>query len=307
MNLHQLEVFEAIMRTGSVSEAARALDVSQPAVSKTLRLAEQAAGFVLFRRVRGRLYPSPEAETLLPQVEQVRNELDSVSLLIRQLREGHAGQVVVASAASLGHAFVTPAIAQFSRANPDIRIEVRILPTFQVADLVAQSQADFGLVHEPTPNPYIDGENICQGEAICFMPKDHPLATRRSIGPRDLQGTPLLCYREDTAIGSRVRKAIADAGFRREVEIVINQSEQALDLAEAGAGIAITEPFLYISRPRAGLVGVPFRPAVPFQLRMIRARERPRSRAAAQLERAVRAAIVKAVKKSPFAVREVQK
>lgn len=307
MNLHQLEVFEAIMRTGSVSEAARALDVSQPAVSKTLRLAEQAAGFVLFRRVRGRLYPSPEAETLLPQVEQVRNELTSITLLIRQLREGHAGQVVVAAAASLGHAFVTPAIAQFSRANPAIRIEVRILPTFQVADLVAQSQADFGLVHEPTPNPYIDGENICQAEATCFMAKDHPLAGRRTITPRDLQGTPLLCYREDTAIGSRVRKAIADAGLRREVEIVINQSEQALDLAEAGAGIAVCEPFLYISRPRPGLVGVPFRPAVPFQLRMIRARERPRSRAAAQLERAVRAAIVKAVKKSPFPVKEVGK
>jgi DNA-binding transcriptional LysR family regulator len=307
MNLHQLEVFEAIMRTGSVSEAARALDVSQPAVSKTLRLAEQAAGFVLFRRVRGRLYPSPEAETLLPQVEQVRGELNAIGLLIRQLREGHAGQVVIASAASLGHAFVTPALAQFCPANPAIRIEVRILPTFQVADLVAQSQADFGLVHEPTPNPYIDGENICQGEAVCFMRRDHPLAGRRSLSPRDLQDSPLLCFREDTAIGSRVRKAIADAGFRREVDMVINQTEQALDLAEAGAGIAICEPFLYISRPRPGLVGVPFRPAVPFQLRMIRARERPRSRAAAQLERVVRSTILKTVRKSPFPVKELGK
>ena len=54
------------MRTGSVSQAARALNLSQPAISKSLRLAEQAAGFVLFRRVRGRLFPSPEAETLLP-------------------------------------------------------------------------------------------------------------------------------------------------------------------------------------------------------------------------------------------------
>lgn len=307
MNLHQLEVFEAIMRTGSVSEAARALDVSQPAVSKTLRLAEQAAGFVLFRRVRGRLYPSPEAETLLPQVEQVRNELTAITLLIRQLREGHAGQVVVASAASLGHAFVTPAIAAFSQANPDIRIEVRMLPTFQVADLVAQSQADFGLVHEPTVNPYIDGENLVQGEAVCFLSKDHPLAARRTLAPRDLQDTPLLCYREDTAIGSRVRKAIADAGFRREVDIVINQSEQALDLAEAGAGVAIVEPFLFLARPRPGLVGVPFRPSVPFMLRMIRARERPRSRAAAQLERAVRAVIAKQTRKATFGVREAQK
>ena len=50
MNFRQFEVFEAVMRTGSLSEAARALGVTQPAVSKSLRLTEQAAGFVLFRR-----------------------------------------------------------------------------------------------------------------------------------------------------------------------------------------------------------------------------------------------------------------
>lgn len=299
MNLHQLEVFEAIMRTGSVSEAARTLNVSQPAVSKTLRLAEQAAGFVLFRRVRGRLYPSPEAETLLPQVEQVRNELNAISLLVRQLRDGHAGQVTVASAASLAHAFVTPAVAQFSRENPNIRIEVQVLPTHLVAERVAQSHADFGLVHEPTENPYIDGENICQGDAMCFMPKDHPLAHRKSVGARDLQDSPLLCYHGDTAIGRLVRKAFDEAGLRREIEMVTNQSEQALDLVEAGAGLAITEPFLHIARPRGTIVGVPFRPAIPLHLRIIRARERPRSRAAGQLERVIQGQIERIVRRAP--------
>ena len=93
MNLRQLEIFEAVMRTGSLSAAARSLGVSQPAISKALRLAEQEAGFVLFRRIRGRLFPSPEAETLLPQVERVRSEIGAVSLLLKQLRDGHAGSV----------------------------------------------------------------------------------------------------------------------------------------------------------------------------------------------------------------------
>src|SRR6185436_16031934 len=118
MNLRQLEVFEAVMRTGSVSEAARLLNVSQPAVTKSVRLAEQAAGFVLFRRVRGRLFPSPEAETLRPQVERMRSDLGAITLLLKQLRDGNAGSVTVAAAGGVGHAFVTPAIAQFARARP---------------------------------------------------------------------------------------------------------------------------------------------------------------------------------------------
>jgi DNA-binding transcriptional LysR family regulator len=295
MNLRQLEVFEAVMRTGSVSAAARALNVSQPAVTKSLRLAEQAAGFVLFRRVRGRLFPSPEAETLLPEVERMRSDLGAIAALIRQLRDGNAGSVTVAAPGSVAHPFITPAVAQFTRERPKIRIEVMILPTAMVADRVAQSQADFGVVHQPTDNPYLDGEVICQAEGVCVLPRRHPLAHRKTLSARDLQDETLICYREDTAIGWLVRKALAAAGKRHDVDIVINQSQQALDLVEAGAGVAVMDPFLLIASHHPALVGVPFRPAIPNRLRIIRARERPRSRAASQLERAIRELIVRRI------------
>lgn len=307
MNLRQLEVFEALMRTGSVSEAARQLNVSQPAVTKSLRLAEQAAGLVLFRRAHGRLFPSPEAETLRPQVDRVRSDLGAIAMLLRQLRDGNAGSVTVASVGGVAHAFVTPAVAQFAGARENIRVEVMILPTAAVVDRVAQSQADFGLVHEPTDNPYVDGEPICQVEAVCVMPRRHPLARRRTVGPRDLEAAPLICFREDTAIGGLTRRAFAESGLRRDVDIVINQAHQAVSLVEAGAGIAVIDPFLLIGAPRPALVGVPFRPAIPLRLRVIRPRERPRSRAAARLEREVRALIASRTRESGFAVRDLQR
>jgi DNA-binding transcriptional LysR family regulator len=301
MNLRQLEVFEAVMRTGSVAQAARALGVSQPAISKSLRLAEEAAGFVLFRRVRGRVFPSPEAETLLPQVERVRGDLDTISTLIRQLRDGNAGSVTVAAPGSVAHAFITPAVAAFAQERPNIRVEVMILPTAMVADRVAESQADFGVVHQPIDNPYLDGEVICEADGVCVMRASHPLARRKSLGARDLLGERLICYREDTAIGWLVRRALRAAGERREVDIVINQSQQALDLVEAGAGLAIMDPFLLMADHRPALAAVPFRPLIPNRLRVIRARERPRSRAAAQLERSIRSVILARTSASPLA------
>ena len=300
MNLRQLEVFEAVMRTGSLSDAARALGVSQPAVSKALRLAEESAGFLLFRRVRGRMFPSPEAESLLPQVERVRSDLGAVDLLIRQLRDGHAGSVTVAAPGSAAHPFVTPAVARFSRERPEIRVEIMILPTSMVGDRVANSEADFGVVHQPTDNPHLDGEVLCEGEGVCVMPRRHPLTDRRSLSVRDLQRERLICYRGDTAIGSLVRKALAAAGTRREVDIVINQSQQALDLVEAGAGLAIMDPFLLVASHRPGLATVPFRPVIPNRLRIIRARERPRSRAASQLEKLIREVVQARISASPL-------
>ena len=191
---------------------------------------------------------------------------------------------------------VCNAIARFTRERPNIRVEVMILPTAMCADRVAQSQADFGVVHQPTDNPYLDGEVICQAEGICVMPKTHPLAERKSLSARNLQKEALICYREDTAIGFLVRKALGAAGDRRDVNIVINQSQQALDLVEAEAGIAIMDPFLLMASPRPSLVGIPFRPAIPNRLRIIRARERPRSRAAAQLERVIRGIVTERIR-----------
>ncbi len=301
MNPRQLEVFAAVMRTGSLSMAARVLGVSQPAVSKSLRLAEQAAGFVLFRSVNGRLFPSTEAQTLLPQVDRVRADLDAVDLLLRQLRDGSAGSVTVAAPGSVANSFITPAIARFTRERPNIRVEIMILPTATAADRVAGSQADFCVIHQPHDNPYLNGEVICEGDGICVVRREHPLASRRTITVRDLQKEPLICYREDTAIGFLVREALKSAGHRREVDIVINQSQQALELVEAGAGSAIMDPFLLVALPRPALVGIPFRPAFANRLRIVRAAERPRSRAASLLESIIREVILEFTGKSPLA------
>lgn len=300
MNLRQLEIFDAIMRTGSLSEAARLLGISQPAVSKSLRLAEESAGFVLFRRVRGRLFPSPEAETLLPQVERVRNEVGAVSKLMRQLSTGDVGSVTLAAVPSIAYSFVTPAIARFTRDWPDIQIELKVLQTVVVVDEVARSHADFGLVHAPTDNPYLDVEFICQADCVCVVPRGHRLAGRKTLGPRQIKDEPLICLREDTATGRLVRRSFSDIGVRRDADIVINQTQQALDLVQAGAGVAVVDPFMLIARPHPDLVIISYRPAIPNRLQIIRARERPRSRAAHQLERIIRKSILEHTNASPW-------
>ena len=302
MNFRQLEVFEAVMRTGSLSAAARALGVSQPAVSKSLRLTEQSAGLVLFRRTRGRLYPSPEAEALLPEALRMREEMRGVTALIQQLREGHAGNLTIACVASVAQSVVTPALARFRRERPQTRIEALIMPTTQVADWVARSEADFGLIHQPVDNPYLDGEVICETQAVCIMPRRHPLASRRTLTVRDLQSVPLISFREDTDIGFLLRRALTgSAGRRREPDIVINQSRQAIDLALAGAGVAVVDPFSLLVSPGLPVAAVPFRPAIANRLRIIRGRERPRSQLGAHLARVLHDVVSECTAASPLA------
>ena len=101
-----------------------------------------------------------------------------MTTLIQQLREGNAGSLTIACVASVAHSFVTPALARFRRERPHIRVEALIMPTTQVADCVARSEADFGLIHQPADNPYLDGEVICETQAVCMMPRKHAAGRR---------------------------------------------------------------------------------------------------------------------------------
>jgi len=83
MRLRHIEVFNAIMLTGSVSAAARLINITQPAVSRTLQHAEIQLGFPLFQRAKGRLTPTTEAQALYPHIERLFAQLDEVQRRIR--------------------------------------------------------------------------------------------------------------------------------------------------------------------------------------------------------------------------------
>ncbi|WP_208508335.1 LysR family transcriptional regulator, partial [Variovorax paradoxus] len=71
MKLKHIEVFNAIMLSGSVSAAARILNVTQPAVTQTLKHAEQQLGYALFVRDKGGMKPTPEARQLHLRAQKI--------------------------------------------------------------------------------------------------------------------------------------------------------------------------------------------------------------------------------------------
>ena len=86
MRLRHIEVFNAVMLTGSVSAAARLINVTQPAVSRILAHAELQLGFPLFHRLKGKLVPTTEAQTLYPHIERLFTQLDDVQRLANSLK-----------------------------------------------------------------------------------------------------------------------------------------------------------------------------------------------------------------------------
>jgi DNA-binding transcriptional LysR family regulator len=303
MNFRQQVVFRAVMKTGSVSRAARALNFSPHAITKTLRQTEEELGIVLFRRLKGRLYPSPAAEALLPKIDRLHNEIDRTGRIIEELQQGYAGRIIVACVPALGDAFMVDAVASFRKRVPAVQIEIEQLPGEQVLEEVLSGRADFGMLNDVAENAYLDATVFCEAEAVCIMPSDHKLASQARISLADLDGLPLITARGATATGSRVRALLRESDRHRDIDIVTNHNWSALRLVRAGAGVAICDPFLMLEANFPELTARPIASVVPFRANVISLRGRPISRIAKSLIEEMFALLPAIVGAAPVPVR----
>jgi len=243
LNLRQIEVFRAVMTAGSISGAAKLLYVSQPAVSRLLSHTEQRLGFGLFERVKGRLYPTPEARQLFKEVEAVYDGVRRVEELANELAEKRSGILHLVSSPSIGHMLIPMAITAFHQTHPEVKVTFQPLTVVPLTQMLLEHRADLGAVILPSQHPNLSSEPIGQGDLVVIFPYSHPLASRSMLTIEDLLPYSLVSYRSETPFGTLVEQMFQEAGYARRVAIEVSSPHNACSLVKAGGGIAIVDEF----------------------------------------------------------------
>ena len=280
LNLRQIEVFRAVMLTGSISGAARLLAVSQPAISRLLAYTEDRLGLQLFARIKGRLKPTPEARRLFEEVDQVYQGVQRINELAQNLLNRTTGRLSLVSSPSLGEAVVPDALALFRRNHPEVQIEVNTPTLSELVRQVATNQADIGLSAMPVDHPNVLASVVAESRLVCVCRKEHPLATRESVRVADLAPYPLISYGEDTPYGTIVQTSLAGAEGAPRPNTIVRFVPMACALAQAGAGVAFANEFVLRGRSWPDIVAVPVVPRVPVRLYLLIPRDSPPSRLA---------------------------
>ena len=277
INVKHLAVFRAVVKTGSVSGAARVLHISQPAVTKTLHMLEESIGLRLFERIKGRLLITPEAQALIPQVERLFGSVDAVQKLTEEIRQGFAGSLTIATVATLASSIVSVGISRFHRDYPKVQFDLKAFSTRQVLEAVTNSQADIGIIDVSESGPDMEVHELCRADIACVMRSDHPLANRSTITPRDVADETLITFAEDTTSGWAIREALRKQKLPVHVAFTVNHTLAAFSLAQEGSGIAVVDPFPMLLGSFPKLVMRPFRPAIESRPRVLISKTRPGS------------------------------
>ncbi len=278
LTLRHIEVFHAIMQTGSVTGAARLLNVSQPAVSSVLKHCEARARIPLFKRTGGRLIPTPEAIALFPDVSAIYGRLDAMGRLLQDLEGGRLGAVSLAASFPIANGYLAKAVASFLAERPGVRVALQSLTSPQVVDRVASREVELGIAYEAMiNNTTVETEVLVRSAVACVMRADHPLAARDEVRMRDLAEHPIITYLPQALLRGYVDRAFSEAGMVPNISVQVSLSLTGIIMAYHGAGVALVEPFLLSSMPLEGLVARPLRPRIELKTLLIRAKGAPQS------------------------------
>ncbi|TWS96862.1 LysR substrate-binding domain-containing protein [Reyranella sp. CPCC 100927] len=280
MNLRQIEMFRAIMVTGSISGAARLLSVSQPAISRLLAYTEDRLGFSLFERVKGRVQPTPEARQLFVGVDQVHQEVARVNELAEELRNGGTGSVCMVASPSVGHVLVPKAIAQFRARHPDVRIELEILTLADLIGKVSSQRADLAITSLAVDEPTVTSALIGEGRLQVIFPADHPLGDKRVVKAADLAPYPIISYGPHTPYGMIVSRLLNTTTKPIRVNTQVRFTPNACSLVQAGAGIAIVDDFVLMDGAWPNIQSRPLVPKTTTRVHLLTSRVEPLSRIA---------------------------
>ncbi len=241
--LRQMEVFRAVMLTGSINAAARMLYVSQPAVSKLVAHTETTLGLRLFERAKGRLIPTAEAQALFREVEQVYQSALRVDEFARALALGPASLLRVACSPSLAPAVVAPAIVELKRQLPGLSVDWH---TSLMADMpleVLSKTVDVAVTSLPIEHEHLEAVPFMRGRMVCALPPDHPLARHERIALADLKHEPMILFRRDIPFGTMIVRACQQADVELTSVVDVTRADQALALVRGGLGLAIVDEF----------------------------------------------------------------
>lgn len=281
IRLRHIEVFYAVYTSGSVTSAARMLNVSQPSVSKVLAHAEQQLDFPLFERARGKLTPTPEAHRLFKHVSDVYQHVDRLRHLAKNLRTADTGRVRIACTPAFGLEIVPQAVARFRESHPGVVFDIATLHLDEINSALLDSRIDLGLAFDPISHPGIEQEPIGNGRFVVIAPADSYFPGATEVSLDDLAGKPFIGLNRRGPLGRLLSSHLESSNVGPDVVGWTETYHVAKSLVAFGAGITITDEITARASVGRTVRILPLKPSLEFEVRALRLGSAPLSLTAA--------------------------
>ncbi len=242
MDLKQLEYFVRVAELGSFTQAALALNIAQPALSRQVRLLEvELRQNLLTRNGRGAL-PTEAGKLLLAHGRGILHQVERAREELGRVRGSLAGRVAVGLPTSLARVLTVPLIRAFRAELPDATLSITEGLSLPMQESLMVGRLDIAVLYNTKPTAEIDITPLLEEDLLLVQRRPIGLAEDPPPGPitlRELAQLPLVIPTRPNAIRMHVESELASIGCRLNIALEIDGVSAILDLVADGAGSAV--------------------------------------------------------------------
>lgn len=270
-----IEVFRALMLSGSATAAAALLHTSQPTVSRELARLEQLLGYALFERVQGRLRATARALRLWQEVQRSWAGLEQVADFALQLGQASGASVQVLTLPAFSHALLPAALARVQAQRGPVGVSITTQEAPLLQEWMSAQRFDLGLVEQGEAPPGTRAVALAVLGEVAVLPAGHPLAAKAVLEARDFADQPFISLAPDDCYRQRIDAAFAQAGVQRQMNLQTHSAVAVCAMVQQGLGVAIINPLTARACAGADLLVRPLAFAIPFEVHALLPLHRP--------------------------------
>jgi DNA-binding transcriptional LysR family regulator len=277
VTLRHIEVFRAIMTTGSVTGAAGMLATSQPTISRELARFEYLIQIKLFERVRGRLRPTAHALQLFEEVQRAYFGLDRIISTATSLRQFEQGQLSILCLPVFSQSLLPQTCRHFVERFPNVGISIVPQESPLLEEWLSAQRYDFGLTEVGHPPQGTAVSPLMTLDEICVLPDAHPLLEKAVLSPDDFEGQSFVSLSATDSYRQQIDRIFRNAGIMRHMVIETHSAVSVCSMVREGIGLAIVNPLTALDYAGNGIHLRRLSFSIPFSVNIVRPIHRPPS------------------------------
>ena len=267
-SLNSLMIFKTLVENGTATRTAKVLGMTQSGVSRSLAQLEQNLGLQLFIRQKNRLLVTPQAQELHDEILRLVSNLDELRHSVMALKEFGASRVGIAVIPGLGFGFVPTLIGRMLQVNPKLAVYLDIMSSHDVVHAVEAGLFDIGFATQPVESNQLIIDDLIDSEAICLLPKNHPLSSVAAVHLEQLADQHLVVPNQPNIAADQLLRLISSNGVRIAGKTEANIAS-ICSLVGNGVGISVMNPITARDLAHANMVTKPFVPTIHYSFGMV--------------------------------------
>lgn len=263
LSSRELQAVCTIAEYGSFMAASLTLNVSQPALTRTVQRVEQAVGLELFRRTTRRIEITPAGQEFIALANRILADLRISFTNMREISDEQRGQVIVSSVMSVAYTQLPRIVARYRQSRARIEIQLREGVHGTVLDDVRSGVADLGVTYVDEVPGEISAIPLATEVFHAVMPKGHALSSKPGITLDELSRYAMVSLPKEAQTRRLLDGLAAASGLVLQHAVTVNQFATVMQCVHAGVGLAIVPGGAVPAALSAGLASRPLtRPAV---------------------------------------------